>query len=163
MSSEFRYLVRIRGKDLEGRKKLIPALADIRGVGDNFAQAMVSSLGLDPKARLGTLSDSQLKEIEKALMDGSSLKVPQWALNRRRDPESGETKQLIATDLDLALKSDTDREKVVQSWRGVRHGLGLKVRGQRTRTTGRHGRTVGVRKSTLQAAAAAKGKEEEKK
>jgi small subunit ribosomal protein S13 len=163
LSSEFRYLVRIRGKDLEGRKKLIPALADIRGVGDNFAQAMVSSLGLDPKARLGTLSDSQLKEIEKALMDGSSLKVPQWALNRRRDPESGETKQLIATDLDLALKSDTDREKVVQSWRGIRHGLGLKVRGQRTRTTGRHGRTVGVRKSTLQAAAAAKGKEEEKK
>jgi len=67
LSSEFRYLVRIRGKDLEGRKKLIPALADIRGVGDNFAQAMVSSLGLDPKARLGTLSDSQLKEIEKAL------------------------------------------------------------------------------------------------
>lgn len=162
MSSEFRYLVRIRGKDLEGRKKLIPALADLRGVGDNFAQSMVSSLGLDPKARLGTLSDSQLKELEKALIDGSSLKVPQWAMNRRRDPETGETKQLVGTDLDFALKTDTDREKTVQSWRGVRHGLGLKVRGQRTRTTGRHGRTVGVRKSALQAAAAAKSKEEEK-
>jgi len=37
------------------------------------------------------------------------------------------------------------------------------VRGQRTRTTGRHGRTVGVRKSALQAAAAAKNAEEEKK
>jgi small subunit ribosomal protein S13 len=163
LSSEFRYLVRIRGKDLEGRKKLVPALADLRGVGDNFAQSMVSSMGLDPKARLGTLSDSQLKEIEKVLIDGSSLKVPQWAMNRRRDPESGETKQLIGTDLDFALKTDTDREKTVQSWRGIRHGLGLKVRGQRTRTTGRHGRTVGVRKSTLQAAAAAKNKEEEKK
>lgn len=163
MSSEFRYLVRIKGKDLDGRKKLIPALADLRGVGDNFAQSMVSSLGLDPKARLGTLSDSQLKEIEKSLIDGSSLKVPQWALNRRRDPETGETKQLIMTDLDLALKSDTDREKTVQSWKGIRHGLGLKVRGQRTRTTGRKGRTVGVRKSALQAAAAAKSKEEEKK
>jgi small subunit ribosomal protein S13 len=163
LSSEFRYLVRIRGKDLEGRKKLVPALADLRGVGDNFAQSMVSSMGLDPKARLGTLSDSQLKEIEKVLIDGSSLKVPQWAMNRRRDPDSGETKQLIGTDLDLALKTDTDREKTVQSWRGIRHGLGLKVRGQRTRTTGRHGRTVGVRKSTLQAAAAAKNKEEEKK
>lgn len=163
MSSEFRYLVRIRGKDLEGRKKLIPALADLRGVGDNFAQSIVFSLGLDPKARLGTLSDSQLKELEKVLIDGSSLKVPQWALNRRRDPETGETKQLVGTDLDFGLKTDMDREKVVQSWRGIRHGLGLKVRGQRTRTTGRHGRTVGVRKSTLQAAAAAKGKEEEKK
>ena len=162
MSSEFRYLVRIRGKDLEGRKKLIPAIADLRGVGDNFAQSIVSSLGLDPKMRLGTLSDSQLKELEKALTDGSSLKVPQWAFNRRRDPETGETKQLVGSDLDFAIKTDMDREKTVQSWRGVRHGLGLKVRGQRTRTTGRKGRTVGVRKSALQAAAAAKSKEEEK-
>jgi small subunit ribosomal protein S13 len=163
LSSEFRYLVRIRGKDLEGRKKLVPALADLRGVGDNFAQSIVSSLGLDPKMRLGTLSDSQLKELERVLIDGSSLKVPQWALNRRRDPETGETKQLVGTDLDFALKSDIDREKTVQSWRGIRYSLGLKVRGQRTRTTGRKGRTVGVRKSALQAAAAAKGKEEEKK
>ena len=99
MSSEFRYLVRIRGKDLEGRKKLVPALADLRGVGDNFAQSIVFSLGLDPKARLGTLSDSQLKELEKVLIAGSSLKVPQWALNRRRDPDTGETKQLVGTDL----------------------------------------------------------------
>jgi small subunit ribosomal protein S13 len=163
-SSEFRYLVRIRGKDLEGRKKVTAALADLKGVGDNFAQSVVSSLGLDPKARLGTLSESQLKEIEKALTDGSSLKVPQWAFNRRRDPESGETKQLVGTDLDIATKNDIERDKTVQSWRGIRHSLGLKVRGQRTRTTGRHGRTVGVRKSTLQAAAAAaKGADEDKK
>lgn len=163
MSSEFRYLVRIKGKDLEGRKKLIPALADLKGVGDNFAQSVVNSLGLDPKMRLGTLSESQLREIEKALLDGSSLKVPQWAFNRRRDPETGETRLLVGTDLDIAIKNDMEREKTVQSWRGVRHGLGLKVRGQRTRTTGRKGRTVGVRKSALQAAAAAKSKEEEKK
>ena len=162
MSSEFRYLVRIRGKDLEGRKRLIPALADLRGVGDNFAQAVVNSLGLDPKTRLGTLSDAQLKDLERALVDGSSLKVPQWAYNRRRDPETGETKQLVGSDLDFAIKTDVDREKTVQSWRGIRYSLGLKVRGQRTRTTGRKGRTVGVRKSALQAAAAAKGKEEEK-
>jgi small subunit ribosomal protein S13 len=162
-TSDFRYLVRIKGKDLDGRKKLIPALADIRGVGDNFAQSVVSSLGLDPKLRLGTLSESQLRELERALLDGSVLKVPQWAFNRRRDPDTGETKQLIASDLDIANKGDVDREKGVQSWRGIRHSLGLKVRGQRTRTTGRHGRTVGVRKSALQAAAAAKGAEEEKK
>ncbi|MHA1858204.1 MAG: 30S ribosomal protein S13, partial [Candidatus Thorarchaeota archaeon] len=29
-------------------------------------------------------------------------------------------------------------------WRGIRHALGLKVRGQHTRTTGRRGATVGV-------------------
>ncbi|TLX95508.1 MAG: 30S ribosomal protein S13, partial [Thaumarchaeota archaeon] len=53
-----------------------------------------------------------------------------------------------------------------RSWKGIRHALGLKVRGQRTRTTGRKGRTVGVRKAALVAAAkqaAGEAKKEEKK
>jgi small subunit ribosomal protein S13 len=161
-ASDFRYLVRVKGKDLDGRKKAVAALADLKGVGYNFAQAVVSGAGIDPKMRFGQLSDSQVKDIERVLADTSSLNVPQWAFNRKRDPESGETKQLIGSDLDLAAKADVDRERNIQSWRGVRHGLGLKVRGQRTRTTGRKGKTVGVRKATLQAAAAAKPAEEKK-
>lgn len=160
MSSEFRHLVRIRGKDLSGRKKLVAALADLKGVGLNFAQTVVVSLSLDPGVRLGTLSEGQVREIETALQDSSSLRAPQWSFNRRRDPESGESKQLIGPDLDFALKTDIERERTVQSWRGIRHQLGLKVRGQRTRTTGRKGRTVGVRKASLQAAAAKTGTEE---
>ncbi len=162
-ASEFRYLVRLKGKDLDGRKKAVAALADLKGVGYNFAQAVVSGAGIDPKMRFGQLSESQIKDIERVLADTSSLNVPQWAFNRKRDPESGETKQLVGTDLDLALKSDLDRERNIQSWRGVRHGLGLKVRGQRTRTTGRKGKTVGVRKATLQQAAQAAKTAEEKK
>jgi small subunit ribosomal protein S13 len=161
-ASEFRYLVRVKGKDLDGRKKAVAALADLKGVGYNFAQAVVSGAGIDPKMRFGQLSDVQVKDIERVLADTSSLNVPQWAFNRKRDPESGETKQLIGSDLDLATKADVERERNIQSWRGVRHGLGLKVRGQRTRTTGRKGKTVGVRKATLQAAAAAKPAEEKK-
>ena len=161
-ASEFRYLVRVKGKDLDGRKKAVAALADLKGVGYNFAQAVVSGAGIDPKMRFGQLSDAQVKDIERVLADTSSLNVPQWAFNRKRDPESGETKQLIGSDLDLATKADVERERNIQSWRGVRHGLGLKVRGQRTRTTGRKGKTVGVRKATLQAAAAAKPAEEKK-
>ena len=161
-ASEFRYLVRLKGKDIDGRKKAVAALADLKGVGYNFAQAVVRGAGIDPKMRFGQLSDSQVKDIERVLADTSSLNVPQWAFNRKRDPESGETKQLIGSDLDLAVKADVDRERNIQSWRGVRHGLGLKVRGQRTRTTGRKGKTVGVRKATLQAAAAAKPAEEKK-
>jgi small subunit ribosomal protein S13 len=34
--------------------------------------------------------------------------------------------------------------KRIKSYKGVRHHLGLKVRGQRTRSTGRHGLVVGV-------------------
>jgi small subunit ribosomal protein S13 len=162
-ASEFRYLVRIKGKDLDGRKKVVSALADLRGIGYNFAQAIVNGIGIDPKVRFGTLTESQVKDIERVLLDTSSLKVPQWAFNRKRDPESGETKQLIGSDLDMAVKSDVERERNVQSWRGVRHGLGLKVRGQRTRTTGRKGKTVGVRKATLQAAAQAAKASDDKK
>jgi small subunit ribosomal protein S13 len=159
LSQEFRHLVRIRGKDLDGRKKLLSALADVRGVGLNFAHVIISSQGLDPKARLGTLGESQVKDIERALQDSSSLKIPQWALNRKRDPESGETRHLVSSDLDFANKNDLERERTVQSWRGIRHSLGLKVRGQRTRTTGRKGRTVGVRKAALQQAAKASAEE----
>ncbi len=162
MSTEFRYLVRVKGKDLDGRKKVVPALADLKGVGDNFARAIANEVGIDSKSRFGSLSESQIRDIERLLQDTSALKVPQWAFNRKRDPESGETKQLVGSDLDISLKSDLDREKNIQSWRGVRHSLGLKVRGQRTRTTGRKGRTVGVRKAALQQAAAAKAAEESK-
>ena len=162
-ASDFRYLVRLKGKDLDGRKKAVAALADLKGVGYNFAQAVVQGAGIDPKMRFGQLSESQVKDIERILMDTSSLNIPQWAFNRKRDPESGETKQLIGSDLDLVMKGDVERERNIQSWRGVRHSLGLKVRGQRTRTTGRKGKTVGVRKATLQQAAQAAKSAEEKK
>jgi len=36
--------------------------------------------------------------------------------------------------------------KKIKCWRGIRHRLGLKVRGQRTKTTGRTGMTIGVRR-----------------
>ncbi len=163
-SSEFRHLVRIHGKDLEGGKKLVAALSDVKGVGFNYATSIILKLGLDPRSRLGTLSDEQLHQIEGALQPTNTLGLPSWYYNRKRDPETGETKQLLGSDLDFALKTDVEKEKTIRSWKGVRHGLGLKVRGQRTRTTGRQGRTVGVRKATLVAAArAAEQQKEEKK
>jgi small subunit ribosomal protein S13 len=160
---EFRHLVRIAGKDLEGSKKLLAALSDVRGVGASFSSAIIKKIGVDPNVRLGTLSEEQIKSIEKSLQDASLSSLPRWYYNRRNDPESGETKQLLGSDLDFAVKNDIDREKNVQSWKGVRHSLGLKVRGQRTRTTGRKGATVGVRKAALQAAAKAAAASKEEK
>jgi len=140
---------------LDGTKKLVPAIAEIKGVGDSYANAMVLSLKLDSRTRLGMLSDKQLQQIESALKDPNSLNLPPWLLNRRKDVDSGSNRHRIGSDLDFMIKGDLDREKNVFSWRGIRHSLGLKVRGQRTRTTGRKGRTVGVKKSSLQAAQAA--------
>jgi small subunit ribosomal protein S13 len=152
LSQEFKYIVRVAGRDLDGTKKVIPAIAEIKGVGDSYANAMVASLKLDSRSRLGQLSDRQLQQIEQALKDPSILNLPPWLVNRRKDIDSGSNIHRIGSDLDFMIKGDLDREKNILSWRGVRHSLGLKVRGQRTRTTGRKGRTVGVKKSSLQAA-----------
>jgi len=161
-ASEFRHLVRISGRDLEGRKKLIVALSDLKGVGYNFAQAITTKLSLDPSARIGTLTEDQVKEVEAAIQNATKSSLPGWYYNRRRDPDTGESRQLLGSDLDFAQKSDIQAEKDIQSWKGVRHGLGLKGRGQRTRTTGRKGRTVGVRKAALVEAAKAAAAKEEK-
>ena len=155
MSQEFKYIVRVAGRDLDGTKKVVPAIAEIKGVGDSYANAMVASLKLDSRARLGQLTDRQLQQIEQSLKDPSMLNLPPWLLNRRKDIDTGSNFHRFGSDLDFMIKGDLDREKNILSWRGVRHSLGLKVRGQRTRTTGRKGRTVGVKKSSLQAAQAA--------
>ncbi|HZW84496.1 MAG TPA: 30S ribosomal protein S13 [Nitrososphaerales archaeon] len=160
--SEFRHLVRISGRDLNGSKKLIVALSDLKGVGYNFANVITTQLSLDPRVRLGTLNDDQIKEVEAAIQSAKSS-LPQWYYNRRKDPETGESRQLLGSDLDFIQKNDVEDEKNIQSWKGVRHSLGLKVRGQRTRTTGRKGRTVGVRKATLVAAAKAAATSKEEK
>jgi small subunit ribosomal protein S13 len=161
-ATEFKHLVRIGGKDLDGSKKLVVAISDLRGVGYNFANTLVNGLGLDPKVRIGTLDEEKIRNIEKAIQDSKITSFPSWYYNRRKDPNTGETKQLLGSDLDFIVKGDIESERNIQSWKGIRHGLGLKVRGQRTRTTGRKGRTVGVRKAALQAAAkeAASKKEE---
>ena len=140
-ASEFRHLVRISGRDLDGGKKLIVALSDLKGVGYNFANVITTKLSLDPRVRLGTLSEEQVKQIEEAITSTSKTALPRWYYNRRNDPETGEAKQLLGSDLDFVQKNDVEEEKNVKSWKGVRHSLGLKVRGQRTRTTGRKGRT----------------------
>ncbi len=161
-ASEFRHLVRISGRDLAGQKKLIVALADLRGVGYNFANVITTKLSLDPRVRLGTLTEEQVDQIEQAIQTTTKAALPEWYYNRRNDPETGEANQLLGADLDFIQKNDIEDEKNIQSWKGVRHSLGLKVRGQRTRTTGRKGRTVGVRKASLVAAAkAASAKKEE--
>jgi len=144
---EVKAIIRILGRDLNGYKKIAAALRDIKGVNLNLAYAILNALKIDPKIRLGQLSDSQVAEIERALKNPQSVRIPSWMFNRRKDLEEGIDKHLYESDLIFQVKMDIEREKRIGSWRGIRHALGLKVRGQRTRTTGRKGQTIGVRKS----------------
>ncbi len=146
-ASEYRYIVRIAGKDVDGSKKLMVALSEIRGVGFNFAQILLNTLKIDPNVRMGFLSENDVTEIENAIRDPAKFGLPSWLMNRQKDIEKGSTAHIITSDWDISIKNDIEREKGVMSWRGFRHMMGLKVRGQRTRTTGRKGGAVGVRKA----------------
>jgi len=146
-ASEYRYIVRIAGKDVDGSKKLVVAISEIRGVGFNFAQVLLNTLKIDPNARVGFISEKDISEIETGIRDPTKVGMPTWFLNRQKDFETGSTKQIITSDWDIMVKNDIEREKGVLSWRGFRHMMGLKVRGQRTRTTGRKGGAVGVKKT----------------
>ena len=135
------------GNDIPGERKIRIGLTQIRGIGYNFANAIIDSLKINPNTNVGYLSDSEVQSIEKILKDPSAVNFPSWFLNRRKDVETGKDTHLITSDIAFTVRKDVEREKAANSWRGFRHTFGLKVRGQRTRTTGRKGGAVGVAKS----------------
>ncbi len=149
MSEDYRYIVRIAGHDIDGQENLLQGLTRVRGVGLRLSKAILTQLSLDPKGRLGYLKDSQISKIEKILKDPVSAGMPDWYVNRPRDRTSGRMLHLTGSDLEFAHRSDIDRLKRIRSWRGVRHSLGLKVRGQHTRTTGRGGVAIGVSRKRI--------------
>ena len=144
-ASEYKYILRIAGKDIEGSKKLIVAISEIKGVGYNFAQVLTQILNISPDKRVGFLTEGEIREIEQAIANPDKAGVPLWYLNRRKNMDTGSNQHMITSDLDFAATNDIEREKLVMSWRGYRHMFGLRVRGQRTRTTGRKGGAVGVK------------------
>ena len=166
MSREFRHILRVSGTDVDGTKKLVYGLTKIRGVGPSFAAAVVGASELRPEMRMGDLTEGDVQKLEDVMRDPAKYGLPPRLLNRRKGFESGRDSHLIGADLALSVKTDIDFMRDIRSWKGVRHTLGLKVRGQRTRTTGRKGRAVGVAKKIIleaaRAAAASQEKEEKK-
>ena len=139
------------GKDVEGDRKITVALSKVKGVGYNFAQVLLQKLNINPFIRVGFLTDNELHDIENALKDPNIIGIPSFYFNRRKDMDTGSNLHLLTSDLDFTVSNDIDREKSIMSWRGYRHMFGLRVRGQRTRTTGRRASAVGVRKTGLTA------------
>lgn len=150
MSREFNYIVRLHGSNLDGTKLLPYALCDLKGVGIRVSKTMIKKLGLDPSLRLGTLPEADVRRLEEILDNPASGGIPNWMLNRRKDLETGKDIHLLGSDLTLRVRDDIDLMKETKSWKGNRHARGLKVRGQRTKTAARKGRSVGVSRSRVQ-------------
>ncbi|WP_299292421.1 30S ribosomal protein S13 [Nitrosopumilus sp.] len=152
-SQEYRHIVRIVGNDIPGEKKMLLGLTQIKGIGYNFATAILDTLKINSNSNIGNLSDADVQGIEKLITDPKSSNFPTWFLNRQKDIETGKDLHLLTSDIPFTLRNDIERERVTASWRGYRHLSGLKVRGQRTRTSGRKGGAVGVAKGGLAAPA----------
>ena len=153
------------GTDIDGSKKVVFGLGKIRGVGSSFSYAVVKAARVNPETRTGSLSEAEISRIEDVIRDPGKHGIPGRLFNRRKDLDTGRDIHLVGPDLALRQKADIDFMTDIRSWKGIRHSLGLKVRGQRTRTTGRSGKAVGVKKKVLMEAAkaAGRGKTEEKK
>jgi small subunit ribosomal protein S13 len=148
MAEEFKHILRITGTDVDGTLKAAYALKKIKGVNLNLANAILGKAGVNPEKRAGFLTEAEVERIEEIIKEPTKHDLPGWLLNRRKDVETGKDLHLISADLFLGTKTDIDKMKEMKSWRGYRHAYGLKVRGQRTRTTGRKGKAVGVKVKT---------------
>jgi small subunit ribosomal protein S13 len=124
-------------------KPLATALTSVKGIGARTAIQICKNTGFDAHRLAGFLDGDQQKELEGAI-NSYAEHVPLWMLNRQRDLETGDEIHLTGQNVRFTLKDDIDRLRTMKCYRGVRHASGNKVRGQRGRSNGRGGLTLGV-------------------
>lgn len=164
--AEVRYIVRIANKDLNGGMPIYRALAGIKGIGTRMARMIAYRFAAENHipitTPLGQLPETMDIKLEEIVLNPVKHGIPAWASNRQRNVE-GATAHLVMNELDFANRNDLQTMKKLRSYKGVRHSLGLTVRGQRTKTSGRkRGSSVGVEKKA-DAKPAAPAKEAAKK
>jgi small subunit ribosomal protein S13 len=142
---DFNFIVRIANSDIDGLKRTVIGIQQIKGVGKRVAQIVVKKAGVDPSVKIGSLSDEDVAKLEQLITTYVEY-APEWAINRQLDYETGSDMHLIGNELELTKKDDINRMKMIRCYRGIRHETHHKVRGQRTRSNGRHGLTMGVSK-----------------
>jgi small subunit ribosomal protein S13 len=107
-------MARISGVDLPREKRVVVALTYIYGVGRSRAEEVVETTGLDPDTRVRDLTDDEVQRIRVQLD------------NYR-----------VEGDLRREVANNIKRKIEIGSYQGIRHRLGLPVRGQRTHTNAR--------------------------
>ena len=85
MSNEFNYIVRLKGTNVDGSKKIPYALTDIKGIGIRFGNAVVKALKMNKKRLIGNLSSSDVKRIEEAIEEPVEAGLPRAHKMTRRD------------------------------------------------------------------------------
>jgi len=109
-------MARIAGVNVPDNKRAIIALTYIHGIGRTSAEKICSDLKIDFSRRMKDLTEDELNQIRKEIeSDAYTIE--------------GELRREVA----LNIKRLMD----MKSYRGLRHRLGLPVRGQNTRNNAR--------------------------
>ncbi len=160
-------IIRMSGRDINGSLNIVRGVMQIKGIGWNLANAIATcyeaKYGISENTKIGTLEDAQIAQLEAIIKEPAKAGVPLYMLNRRKDAETGADMHVVGTDLIVKVRQDIDMGIKMQTWIGSRHQYGQRVRGQRTRSTGRTGTTVGVMKKSAIAPGAAAAAEEKGK
>ena len=106
---------RLLGVDLPNDKPTVISLQYLYGVGKHVALELCHKAGVDPHQHARTLAEDELGRLA--------------ALLERDYTVEGPLRRLVAQSI--------SRLKEIKCYRGMRHRLGLPVRGQRTRTNAR--------------------------
>jgi small subunit ribosomal protein S13 len=138
-----KYIVRIANTDLVGEKPIVMALRKIKGVDHMFANAICYLAGVDRAKKAGDLDDTEEKRLTEVIKSPKSAGVPIWMLNRRNDTETGEDVHITGSDIAYSKDNDIKRMKKLKTYKGLRHAVGLPVRGQRTKSNFRKNRKKG--------------------
>ncbi len=106
---------RIIGRDIPGNKRLEVALTYLYGIGRTLSRQVIEQLKLDPNMKSERLTEKEVAELN-AFLQGNYV---------------------VEGDLRRKVQNDIKRLISIHSYRGLRHRMGLPVRGQRTSTNAR--------------------------
>ena len=104
MEDDFKHLVRISRKDVDGNKTIQHALTEIKGIGLSLSRSICLTLGLNTDDQIGYISEEDVSKIEALLENPQEFNIPDWMLNRRNDYATGDDLHLIESDLDMTLR-----------------------------------------------------------
>src|SRR3989344_7439322 len=141
---ELNELVRIANNDLPGRKAVYYGFTRIKGISFSFANAVCNLAGIDKNKKIGYCTPEEIQRIKRVIEKREN--IPVWFFNRRKDYETGEDKHLLSSDVKFSRENDIRRFQKIKSRRGIRHALGLPVRGQHTKAHFRSGPALGVKR-----------------
>ncbi len=108
-------MARIAGVDIPRDKRVVIALTYIYGVGPTRAQQTLEATDVDADTRVRDLSDDQVQRLRVHI----------------------EENYRVEGDLRREVANNIKRKIEIGSYQGIRHRLGLPVRGQRTHTNAR--------------------------